>query len=204
VDSYINLNAEKPIKNNPIPTPDKIRSHIPTLLLSKTLQHEFLQPPRVCPPRVQNDANVTNSDIPQRVRKSARLQNQSSALLSLIIDNLNRKFKKIPQTPKNLALNSIFTDDTHQQAYHTFLHPKILHIYDKSGRRQTMQKLIKSEERERWLRALSNEWGRLAQDNIFVCDHRPLKEKKLRVRCVSGGDKLKYPGDPLSASLLNT
>jgi len=40
----------------------------------------------------------------------------------------------------------------------------------------------------------------------FVCDHCPLKDEKWRVRCVVGGDKLTYPGDPASpaASLLDT
>jgi len=39
-----------------------------------------------------------------------------------------------------------------------------------------------------------------------VCDHRPLKDEKWRVRFVVGGYKLRYPGDPASpaASLLDT
>ena len=93
--------------------------------------------------------------------------------------------------------------------------------------------MLKGKERDKWLRALSNEIGRLAQGNdfgvvstdtiefilrsdippgqdityaTFVCDHRPLKDEKWRVRCVVGGDKLTYPGDPASpaASLLDT
>ena len=70
--------------------------------------------------------------------------------------------------------------------------------------------------------ALSNEWGRLAQGNYsgvestdtiefiphtdvpqskkvtyasFVCDHRPLKDEKWRIRLVVGGDKLPYDSD---------
>ena len=66
-----------------------------------------------------------------------------------------------------------------------------------------------------WDKALSNEWGRLAQGNIygikhtdtiefihqsevpkdkketydsFVCDHRPLKSEQWRVRLVVGGE----------------
>jgi len=51
-----------------------------------------------------------------------------------------------PKPPKNLALNSVFTNNTHQKSYHTFLLPKLFHIYDKSGKRQTIQKLIKVED----------------------------------------------------------
>ena len=80
---------------------------------------------------------------------------------------------------------------------------------------------------------MSNELGRLAQGNIhgvtatdtidfifkcevptsqpttyanFVCDHRPLKTEKYRIRLVAGGDKLEYDGDPgaPAASLIET
>ena len=74
----------------------------------------------------------------------------------------------------------------------------------------------------RWMPALSNEWRRLEQgyyagvesiDTIdfisnkdvpqgrkvtyasFVCNHRPLKDEKWRIRLVVGGDKLTYDAD---------
>ena len=76
-----------------------------------------------------------------------------------------------------------------------------------------------------WGRALSNEWGRLAQGNdygilgtdtiefilksaiprtadityaSFVCDKRPLKPEPFRVRIVVGGDGLAYSEDAAS------
>ena len=84
-----------------------------------------------------------------------------------------------------------------------------------------------------WLQSLSNEFGRLAQGNAssvhgtdtikfipptavppghpvtyasFVCDYRPLKEEKYRVRLVVCGDKLFYDDDADSptATLLET
>ena len=93
--------------------------------------------------------------------------------------------------------------------------------------------MLESQQKERWNKALSNEFGRLAQGNIhgvthtdtidfilkhdvprqqkvtyatFVCDHRPLKSEPWRVRCVVGGDKLDYPNDSLSpaASMIDT
>ena len=74
----------------------------------------------------------------------------------------------------------------------------------------------------KWIPALSNEWGRLAQCNnagvestdtiefidhlhipkdskaiyaSFVCDHRPLKDEHWRIRLVVGGDKLSFEAD---------
>ena len=86
-----------------------------------------------------------------------------------------------------------------------------------------MDKLITGPEaHNKWLPALSNEWGRLANGNennvlchnaikfvsfetvpkhrkttyaSFVCDHRPFKEEPWRIRLVVGGDKLDYPWD---------
>ena len=97
------------------------------------------------------------------------------------------------------------------------------HIYDTNGKKQSIDKLIKgSDAQTKWLPALSNEWGRLATGNnkgvahtdtirfipfdkvpadrkvtyaSFVCDYRPLKDEKWRVRLVVGGDKLEYELD---------
>ena len=97
------------------------------------------------------------------------------------------------------------------------------HIYNASGKKQTLDALLKSEHGPtRWSPALSNEWGRLAQGNnhgvestdtiefvlyksvphdkkvtyaSFACDHRPLKDEEWQVRIVAGGDKLEYEYD---------
>ncbi len=86
------------------------------------------------------------------------------------------------------------------------------HIYnEKTGKRETIDSLLNSPTRDVWIRAISNEWGRLAQGNNegvvyqdaidfiskndvpkdrdityaqFVCDHRPLKSEPWRVRIV--------------------
>ena len=98
------------------------------------------------------------------------------------------------------------------------------HIYNEHGGRETIDSLRKKDP-DVWNRALSNEWGRLAQGNIygvtstdtiqfisksdlpkgatttyasFVCDKRPLKPEPNRVRIVVGGDRLTYGDDAAS------
>ena len=102
-------------------------------------------------------------------------------------------------------------------AQHLFSHPTCYHIYDPSGNRLTIRKLLQGDDCDIWLKALSMEFGRLAQGNKygvsstdtfdfihsidipsnekvtyaqFVCDERPLKPEKYRIRLVVGGDKL--------------
>ena len=95
------------------------------------------------------------------------------------------------------------------------------HIYDNNGKRETLTSLLKKDPLI-WDKALSNEWGRLAQGNkygvvptntiefillkdvpagrdityaSFICDKRPLKPEPFRVRVVVGGDRLTYGED---------
>ena len=98
----------------------------------------------------------------------------------------------------------------------------MFHIFDEStGAKESIDTLLKKDY-DKWNKSLSNEWGRLAQGNIygvqatdtiefipfsqlpttakvtyasFVCDHRPLKPEPFRVRIVVGGDKLMYEYD---------
>ena len=104
-----------------------------------------------------------------------------------------------------------------------YIKAHINHIYDNKGRKQSIDRLINGPDAAtKWLPALSNEWGRLAQGNdagveatdtirfipftevptnkkvtyaSFVCDYRPLKLEKWRIRLVVGGDKLEYAED---------
>ena len=98
------------------------------------------------------------------------------------------------------------------------------HIYNEHGKRESIETLMKKNP-EKWGKAWSNEWGRLAQGNennvvftdtiefilksdvpptnavtyaSFVCDYRPLKSEPYRVRIVVGGDKLSYGDDAAS------
>ena len=88
------------------------------------------------------------------------------------------------------------------------------HIYRADGKKETIDSLLKGQNKNIWIKSLSNEWGRLAQGNIhgvrstdiiefipqskvpknrnvtyatFVCDYRPLKDEPYRVRITVGG-----------------
>lgn len=100
----------------------------------------------------------------------------------------------------------------------------INHIFDPTGKKQSLDQLITGDSAKTWKRATSNELGRLAQgichiqgndviDFInkseipsnkkvtyanMVCDFRPLKSKPYRVCLTVGGDRLDYNNDPAS------
>ena len=109
----------------------------------------------------------------------------------------------------------------------------INHIYNAEGKKETIDSLLEGPNKHIWHRSLSNEWGRLAQGNdagikgtdtirfiprsavpqdrkvtyaSMVCDYRPLKDEKYRVRITVGGDRLPYDNDAGSpaADLLET
>ena len=96
----------------------------------------------------------------------------------------------------------------------------MFHIFDDSGRKLSMDALLKGTDKPIWERSLSNEWGRLAKGNkygtvgtntigfirkqdvpigrdvtytTFVCTHKPLKVETHRVRITVGGDRLSCP-----------
>ena len=95
--------------------------------------------------------------------------------------------------------------------------PNINHIYDDKGKRLSLENLLHGPQVAIWTKSLSMELGRLAKGNKYgvkitdtiefipidlvpkndkvtyaqcVCDHRPLKPEKYRIRLVVGGDKL--------------
>ena len=107
----------------------------------------------------------------------------------------------------------------------------INHIFDSSGKKQSIDMLLKTDPTT-WKHSTSNEIGRLAQgvrdvkgtDTIefipksevpkdkkvaycnMICDYRPFKDEKYRLRMTVGGDVLPYNDDAGSpaASLLET
>ncbi len=113
------------------------------------------------------------------------------------------------------------------------LYPQVIHIYNLNGKHEIIDTLRGLEKKVIWDKALTNEWGRLAQGNCygvlptdtisfifwhevpsdwdityasFVYDHHPLKTEPWRVQIVMGGDRLSYSnntGSP-AASLLKT
>ena len=108
------------------------------------------------------------------------------------------------------------------------------HIYDKAGKKLSIDALLQGAQAPVWHQALDNELGRLSRglpgtditgtktidfiskEDIprgacityanMVCDERPLKKEQFRVRLTIGGDKLIFLGDTGSpaADLLET
>ena len=99
------------------------------------------------------------------------------------------------------------------------------HIYNHTGKKETIASLIIAPTKHVCLGALINKLGLLAQgkyhvfqfnDTInfifrsefprdrsvayasFVCDYNPLKSEPYLIHCVAIGDKLDYPDDPVS------
>ena len=116
---------------------------------------------------------------------------------------------------------STYTEDKIAQYVYNLNH-SINYIYDDNRKKETIDSLYSSKNKHIWHRSLSNEWGHLAQGNdvgingtdtiVFipqsavprdkkviyasmVCDYRPLKDEKYRVRITIGGDKLPYYDD---------
>ena len=81
-------------------------------------------------------------------------------LLSNITLQLKLHPKAQPTSPHQHALQEVLAPSDHA-TFNTFLFPSLNHIYTKNGEKQTIQKLLQSNEKERRIRALSNEFGRL-------------------------------------------
>ena len=154
---------------------------------------------------------------------------------STYIPPLPRVLQNQPSLPSQLTRVPYFQPHSHSLPFHHPFRnlPAINHMYDISGRRQSLDKLLQGENKHIWQQSASNEFGRLAQGNTsgivgtntiefipphhlppqalvtyasFVCDYKPHKAEKYRVRMVVGGDKLIYNDDAgaPAASLLET
>ena len=134
---------------------------------------------------------------------------------------LHSSFHPPPMQPQNIPPPPMLSN------------PKLFHIYDNNGNKQSLDALLQGPDKLTWQRSASNEFGRLAQGNhfgtagtdtiefipanqlpsnskttyaSFVCDIKPFKSETHRVRMVVGGDKLSYDDDAgaPAASLLET
>jgi hypothetical protein len=197
-------------------------------------------PPQVSAPRVQ--ANIPK---PPLVTKPAFVPTTPRVSLPAFLQQEKRRRTILQSNAFQQAMNQ---HNLRQQylRQHNFRHratqylsaqhvfqPTVNHIYNKNGKKETIDSLLRGPNKEVWKKAVSNEFGRLAQGNIFgvtatdtidfihkheypsnrdityasfVCDYRPLKSEPYRCRIVVGGDKLSYDHDPASpaASLLET
>ena len=144
------------------------------------------------------------------------------------------KVLQLPEFPDNMQVkdpklhNTIESNSSMIKTVTDTLH----HIFDGSNKRLTIDSLINGNNQKVWKQSLSNELGRLSDGfnsikgtntidfirkesipkhkNItyanMVCDHRPLKTEKYRVRLTIGGDRLDCTFDTANpaASLLET
>lgn len=184
----------------PIPTPTPIPTTTSTNRTSSPRVQDPCTSPTVAP------TSTENATAP-RVPKDTAYK-----------DRWKKGVQAIPQSRYNLrnrGTNFRGQAARYLLAQHIFKHPTMMHMYDSHGKRLSMDNLINGPQGDTWTRALSNEWGRLAQGNdhgvlatntirfiapsevpsdrkvtyvSFVCDHRPLKTELWRVMLVVGVD----------------
>ena len=173
------------------------------------------------PPMSDEEFNKLLESIPT---KESNKKSSTSASLHLqnklyTLNRINRK-NRLPHSTKIYHSNKNAGDD------------KLNHIFNTDGHKESIDSLLKGENSKTWSNSLANELGRLAQglDQIegndcldfihknevpknkkvtyanMVCDFRPLKQEKYRVRLTVGGDRLDYEHDATSpaASLIET
>ena len=180
---------------------------------------------------LHNNKHSTNNTVPTGTHMNTsegatkQKQQQSSKIKQtnvkqLTDDDFQKLLDNIPKRYGNKKSNDKIVPNT------------VNHMFDNYGRKQSLDKLLNGPMKQTWQTALTNELGRLAQgindvkgndvvDFIdykdvpqnkivtyanMVCDIRPLKTEKYRVRLTVGGDRLQYPDDTASpaATLLET
>ena len=148
-----------------------------------------------------------------------------------LMDFIRLKSKAPPQIVSHSPFPRLLRNKSVPQQYNpTWV---MQHIFDENGNKQGLDDLLTGQNSAIWKRSISNELGRLS-DGIpgrvrgtkaikwiykkdvpsnkkvtyanMVCDYRPLKEEKYRVRLTIGGDKLEYDQETASptANLIDT
>ena len=190
--------------------------------LQPKVDDKIIPAPRV---RFQNANEPTNKAFEQNILKK-KIFRRSTKNHSYNLRNTTAPRRKINPLVQHLSYNKCINFKTlaayflQQKEYIT---QSLNHIYNDQGKKQSIDALINGPDaKPKWLPALSNEWGRLAQGNdagveatdtiqfvafsdvpldkkvtyaSFVCSYRPLKKEKWRIRLVVGGDKLEYSQD---------
>ena len=176
--------------------------------------------------------SITKTVSKPRVLVNQKIAQQPRVATSpKITNNKNLRWKRgeidIPQTRYHLrsSVGESFKSRAarHLLAQHIYYKHFAHHIFDDAGNKLKVNDLLQGPDGpNRWIPAMSNEWGRLAQGNDggvtatdtvdfvpfstvpinkkvtytnFACDHRPLKEEEWRICCVVGGDKLEWNFD---------
>ena len=188
---------------------------VPLPRVKETTWPGSVTPPRVnkpelsrTPPQASSLKKLKNKQIMQNLLD--RLPKQNWQKNNIGSNDYNLRSKTRSQSFKSTAAKYLL-------AQHIFSSPSSMHIYDETGKKMSIDKLVNGTDKHIWIKSLSMELGRLAQGNIHgvtstdtidfilkqdvplnekvtyascVCDHRPLKPEKYRVRIVVGGDRL--------------
>ena len=229
--TYPSLSAGDPIRNGLLELATLLKRADPI-----TNGTEAPAPPRVqeklAPPRVQTTLKPSKVHEPPVPLKNHIGVDALNPINNLPKNNRFNNSKNHRYPLRSLTkhhLNLASTSLSHRDHFIQSLN----HIYDPKGKRLSIDKLLESKERLVWLRGLSNEWGRLANGNVFgikgtntikfisrnevphnqdvtyatfVCDYKPLKTEIHRVRITVGGDRLECSDDTGSpaANLVET
>ena len=223
IETYLQKAIEKIIyllDNNARTNTTKIPNQYELLKAFKQVAHVLNNPSNsttASSPRVPNHRQQMLTTLKSKGIIPPLYDRQQSPRVAIV----NRKFLT-PQLPtKRFFLHQQQGNETPSTTL------QINHIYDKDGKKLSLDKLITNKNtREVWVQALNNELGRLSngykkngicgtntmqfirKEDIpkhkkitysnFVCDIRPLKKEYYRVRMTVGGDKLDYFEDTAS------
>jgi hypothetical protein len=191
-------------------------------------------PMRLAAPRVKKVVIHNNQQQRPKLSLPALLQQEQQRRAIMNSNTFQQALRQHNLRQQYLQHHNYRHRATQYLAAQHIFQPVVNHIYNKvTGKKETIDSLLRGENKAIWQKAVSNEFGRLAQGNkygilatdtidfitkaetpmnrdityaSFVCDYRPLKSEPYRCRIVVGGDKLSYDNDPASpaASLLET
>ena len=154
----------------------KILDKLPTLETTLTLPEQATQPyiapfPRVLNlatlPRVHKSVSLPRVDKPVASPQKP-IKKLTSNKLSPPTWQHNSTFKKSRYNLRSNGTNFRSQAAQYLVAQHTFNTIQVMnHIYNDSGKKETLATLLSGDSKTLWTTSLSNEWGRVANGNIF-------------------------------------
>jgi hypothetical protein len=224
------------VKLSSIPTTRTTKKNVPSLPQAQSSSKKSFPPKQLPKEYTQQSPRVLK---PIQTHSTLTYEQALQQLYNQMLKNQRRTWQPpgLPHQQQHFihshGTNFRHLAAQHMQAKEFFQTPVVNHVYDETGRKETIDSLLKGKMKSTWSTAISNELGRLAQgiqdrvvptDTIsfikkaevphnkkvtyanFICDYRPLKSEPYRVRLTVGGDKLecKYDAGSPAASLLES
>lgn len=231
--------SEPPTSISLSPTINQPKPPPPPTMLPPRVPPPRVHPPRVPPPKVTHKQEIITipssinlqKTLPSSSPSSIDSDLESSATVDDYIKNPPTQWTRshgppwshrYPLRHRSNQQGTPFCHLASRQLLSQHLTHQLNAIYDSSGKKLTLSKLLNGSNKKVWNKALSNKIGRLTQGNDFgvkftncmtfihhsqlpinrkviyanfVCDHRPLKSEPWRVRLVVVGDKVEYYQD---------